>query len=176
MTKSDLHKLGYFTKLHGYKGELTAHLDTAEQRDYQTLKHLFAEVKGNLVPYEVLLLEFKTNSSVKVKLAGIETEEAAKQLVKSSIYIDPADLSETDSDKMALRRIVGYKVVDNEKGPIGKALFIEELETNPLLVIEHEGKQILLPLNGDFIEKVDNRKKEVHINAPEGLIDFYLEQ
>lgn len=175
MTTADLHKLGYFTKLHGYKGELTAHLETAEQRDYEDLKHLFVDVKGQLIPYEVVLLEFKTNTSVKVKLAGVDTEEAAKMLVKSSIYIDPKDLSETDSDKLALRKIVGFNVIDAEKGPIGEVAFIEELESNPLLVIDSNGKQILLPLNGDFIDEIDNKKREVFISAPAGLIDFYLE-
>jgi len=174
MTIAELHKLGYITKLHGYKGELTAHLDTIEQRDYEDLKHLFLDVKGQLIPYEVILLEYKTNTTVKVKLSGVETEDAAKMLVKSSIYINPKDLSEADEDKLEFRRIIGYSVVDSEKGSIGKVAFIEELETNPLLVIDFNGKQILLPLNGDFIDEIGHEKKEVLITAPAGLIDFYL--
>lgn len=174
--KKDLHNLGYFSKLHGYKGELTAVLDTPDIRDYLGLQHIFIEVKGQLVPYFITLIEYKTNTSTKVKLEGVDTEEQAKQLVKSSIYISLEDICESDQEKLALRSIGGFKVLDSEKGLIGTVARIEEINNNPLLVINAGKKEILMPLNEDFFEKIDRKKKEVHINAPEGLIDFYLEQ
>jgi 16S rRNA processing protein RimM len=174
--KSNLHCVGYFSKLHGYKGELTGTLDTGNVRDYVDLEHIFVEVKGQLVPYAVELIEYKTNSTVKVKLEGIDSEEKAKPLVKCSIYIQKEDMSESDDNRAALRSISGFKVIDAEKGEIGKVERIEESSTNPLIVI-HSGKiEILLPLNEDFIEKIDTKKKQLHIQAPAGLIDFYLSE
>lgn len=173
--KEELHALGYFSKLHGYKGELTAVLDTTNQHDYKDLKTLFVEVKGQLIPYFVELLESKTNTSVKVKLEGIETEQAAKQLVKCSFFIQPEFISEADNDRLSLRAIAGYKVIDEKLGPIGVVDHIEESPVNPLLVIRTETKEILLPLHEDFFQKIDRRKKQVHIAAPDGLIEFYLE-
>lgn len=172
--KSSLHLLGYFPKLHGFRGELTAALDTPNIRDYVGLQHIFVEVQGQLTPFFIKLIEYKTNTTAKVRLEGIETEEQARALVKSSIYIETQYLSESDEGKVALRSIAGYKVIDEVKGEIGKVLRIEELHNNPLMVILSDKKEILLPLNGDFLKKTDKRKKEVHISAPEGLIDFYL--
>lgn len=173
--KDELHLLGYFSKLHGYKGELTAALDTADQHDYEDLKTIFVEVKGQLIPYFIESLESKTNTSVKVKLDGIDTENAAKSLVKCSIFIQPEFISEADNDRLSLRAIAGYKVIDEKLGHIGTVDHIEESPVNPLLVIRTETKEILLPLHEDFFQKVDRRKKVVHITAPEGLIEFYLE-
>jgi 16S rRNA processing protein RimM len=175
-SKSDLHKIGFFPRLHGYKGELTATLDTLNNKDYVHLELIYVEVKGTLVPFKVLLIEYKTNSTMKVKLEGIDSEELAKGLLKCSFYIDPEDLSEEDGEKQALRAIVGFKVIDDEKGEIGKVKAIEEHPNNPLFIIQSGTKEILLPLNQDFFQKIDRRKKEVHISAPGGLIDFYLEQ
>lgn len=172
--KSALHKLGYFSKLHGYKGELTAALDTANNREYSHLQHIFVEVKGELVPYFIRLIEYKTNTTNKVKLDGIDTEESAKELVKSSIYIDPKDLSEDDAEKVELRSMLGYNAIDSEKGPIGKITSIQETANNPLVVILFGKIEILIPLNGGFIDEIDKKKKEVRISAPAGLIDFYL--
>jgi 16S rRNA processing protein RimM len=174
--KKDLYELGYFTKLHGWKGELTAFLDTPQVKDYEILKQIFVDSKGELVPYFIDLIEFKTNNSVKVKLEGIDNEEKARQLLKCSIYIDPEFMSEIDQNKQSLRAIVGYKVFDKEKGEIGVVARIEELNNNPLLVINAGRKEILLPLNEDFFDDIDPEKEEVHIQAPGGLIDFYLEQ
>lgn len=174
--KENLHPLGYFSKLHGYKGELTASLNTANNLDYENLEHIFVEVAGKLVPYFIETIEYKTNSTMKVKLEGIENEADAKALVKCSIYIQPEDISDSDNDKLALRALQGFKVIDAEKGEIGTVSFVEESDVNPLLVIQSDKKEILLPLNEQFFDEINQETKTVYINAPEGLIDFYLEQ
>ncbi|MFN5294658.1 MAG: ribosome maturation factor RimM [Flavobacteriales bacterium] len=174
--KKDLHAIGYFSKLHGFKGELTAALDTGDIHDYENLEIIFLDIKGTLVPYFVELLEYKTNTAAKVKLEGIDTEEKAKALVKASIYINRSDMSAPDTDRAALRAIEGYRVFDSEHGDIGVIDHIEESANNPLMVIFHGKKEILLPLNSDFFDTIDDEKREVHITAPGGLIDFYLSQ
>jgi 16S rRNA processing protein RimM len=174
--KKNLYQIGYFPKLHGYKGELTAFLDTDDVKAYEVLEHIFVEIHGNLVPYFIELIEYKTNTTAKVKLEGIDNEEQAKGLLKCSIYIDPSQLSESDDNRQALRAIAGFKVFDSSKGLIGTVERIEEINNNPLMVINSGKKEILMPLNEDFIQEINTKKKEVHIEAPEGLIDFYLSQ
>ena len=41
--------------------------------------------------------------------------------------------------------------------------------------IFQDKKEILIPLNQDFIKKIDFKKKSILIDAPEGLIGFYLQ-
>lgn len=172
--KEDLHPLGYFSKLHGYKGELTAVFQTVDQEDYTDLESLYVESKGVIVPYFIESIEHKTNTAIKIKLEGIDTEEAARALVKCSIYIDKDQVSQGDEDQMELLSLEGYKVTDMTHGPIGHIERIEDNKLNPLMIIRYEEKEILLPLHPDFIEKMDHKKRTVHIAAPEGLIDFYL--
>jgi len=172
--KSELHELGYFTKLHGYKGELTAYLDTEVLNDYQEVESIFVEVKGQIIPYFVETLSSKTNKTVKVKLEGVDTEDQAKSLVKAKIFILKEDLSETDETRLELRSILGYQVIDHLKGNIGTVHQILELAGNPQLEIDFNGKMILLPLHEDFIKKIDNEGKKVEVEAPEGLIDLFL--
>ncbi|MFN6380168.1 MAG: ribosome maturation factor RimM [Flavobacteriales bacterium] len=172
--KSELHELGYFTKLHGYKGELTAYLDTEVLNEYQDVESIFVEVKGQLIPYFVESLSSKTNKTVKVKLEGVDTEDLAKSLVKAKIFILKEDLSETDETRVELRSILGYEVIDHVKGNIGRVHQILELAGNPQLEIDFNGKMILLPLHEDFIKAIDNQNKKVEIEAPEGLIDLFL--
>jgi 16S rRNA processing protein RimM len=172
--KEDLHLLGFFSKLHGYKGELTASFDTVDQEDYTDLENLYVESKGVIVPYFIESIEHKTNTSIKVKLEGIDTEAAAKVLVKCAIYIDKDLVSESDEEQQELRSLEGYHMIDMTHGPIGVLDRIEDNKLNPLMIIQYEDKEILLPMHPDFIEKIDHKKKTVHILAPEGLIDFYL--
>lgn len=172
--KKDLYELGYFTKLHGYKGELTAYLDTEIFRDYEDVETIFVEIGGQLIPHAVESLGAKTNKTVKVKLEGIDSEALAKNLVKAKIFIRPEDISETDETRLELKTITGYQVVDKTRGDVGRVHQILELAGNPQIEIEFNGKMILLPLHEDFILGIDNKKKRVDIDAPEGLIDLYL--
>jgi 16S rRNA processing protein RimM len=172
--KEDLYELGSISKLHGFRGELTVYIDSEVLADYEELDHLFLEVRGQLVPYIVTLIEQKTNKTAKLKLEGIDSEEAAKALVKSRVYIDLSDMSEADEERMELRSMEEYAVIDAEKGPIGFISQVLELAGNPQLEIKFNGKTILLPLHQDFIESIDHDKREVRIAAPPGLIDLYI--
>jgi 16S rRNA processing protein RimM len=175
-SKDELFELGYFSKLHGYKGELTAAINSRELDAYEDLEHIFVEVKDQLVPYMVESIEFKTKSAMKVKLEGIDTEDVARKLIKARIYITKEEMSESDESRAELRAIEGYKVFDDEFGEVGVVLHVDDNQTNPLIEIDANGKQVLLPLHEDFIEEVNHETKELHISAPSGLIEFYLAQ
>ena len=44
-----------------------------------------------------------------------------------------------------------------------------------LFEIDRDGTEILIPLNDEFIQKVDRVSKKIVVETPEGLIDLYLE-
>lgn len=170
-----MHGLGKITKLHGYKGELTVFLDTQRVADYKSLKFLFLEIKGELVPYRIELFEPKTNDSAKVKLAGVNDEATAKSLLKSLVFVPQETLSARDEDRRDMTNWIGFEVEDDEYGMIGHVFEVIEHRTNPQIEIKHPtGKMILLPLHPEFVLGVDEENQMIHVQAPEGLIDLYL--
>ena len=40
-----------------------------------------------------------------------------------------------------------------------------------LAQVTYQEKEILIPLNEDFIIKIDNKKKSISLQLPDGLID-----
>jgi 16S rRNA processing protein RimM len=70
--------------------------------------------------------------------------------------------------------VVGFKVIDEEHGDIGIMQQVIDLKVNPLLQIDKDGKEVLVPLIEGVVKKVDRKKKELHILAPGGLIELYL--
>lgn len=50
-----------------------------------------------------------------------------------------------------------------------------EQKSNPLFVVEKNGNEILLPLFEGLLLGIDEKKKEMLVRAPEGLIDLYLQ-
>jgi hypothetical protein len=42
--------------------------------------------------------------------------------------------------------------------------------------IIQNGKEIMIPVNEDFIESIDMKSKTIKFNLPEGLVDFYVNE
>ena len=105
---------------------------------------------------------------------GVETEEAAKRLLKKKAYLPLEILPELDQSSFYDHEVIGYKVFDAEKGAIGLVQDVIDMTANPLLQLDYNGTEILIPIFEGLIEKVDRKKKELFIKAPEGLIDLYI--
>ena len=81
---------------------------------------------------------------------------------------------ETFSDKIEeINSLIGYNVVTSENITIGA---INEVIQNPgqwlLSVISDTNKTILIPLHEHFIVKIDNDKKLLIMEIPEGLTEI----
>lgn len=174
MNKEEYFLLGSIARLHGYKGEVSLFLDVSHPEEYSNLSSVFLEINGFLTPFFVENLKMKNKGMVAVKFQGVNTEEEAKRLVKKKVYLPIEQLSELDEDQFYDHEIVGFKVEDAAKGDIGVVTNVIDLQSNPLLQTDKEGKEVLIPIFDGLIQKVDRRKKILYIQAPEGLIDLYL--
>ena len=83
-------------------------------------------------------------------------------------------LSDLDEGSFYDHEISGFKVIDQEKGEIGEIDTVIDLTSNPLLRIEFNEKEILIPIFEGLVLKVDRENKILYISAPEGLIDLYI--
>jgi 16S rRNA processing protein RimM len=166
--------LGKIAKLHGYKGEVSLFLDVTNPSDYSNLERVFVDIDGVLVPFFIEVLKPKNKGFIAVKFQDVNDENAAKKLLKKSIYLPESELSELNEKSFYDHEISGYKVFDSNKGFIGLVDTVIDLVSNPLLRIEMNNQEILIPIFKGLIQHVDREKKELHILAPEGLIDLYL--
>jgi 16S rRNA processing protein RimM len=83
-------------------------------------------------------------------------------------------LPKLDDTEFYFHEIEGFAVIDAVKGPIGKVIEVVDLTNNPLISIDFEGIEILIPKQAQFIQRVDRETQTIYISAPEGLLDMYL--
>lgn len=161
-----LQTIGYFSKPHGLKGHLVLFTDLDFDVDMNVV---FIENKGSQAPYFIEeMTEF--NKGFLVKLEGINDVNAAAVLKNKEVLADKKFIIEEDEFEF-----LNFVLIDKSKGEVGVITGIEGSETNPLIVVNVNGKEILLPFAEDLITKIVKTKKQVFYNAPEGLIDMYLE-
>ena len=174
MKKEDCFYLGRIAKTHGLKGEVTLKLDTDDPSAYLEMKHFFLEINKVLTPFFV---EKITPSGDKfyVAVQDIKTVEQAQNLVGKSVYLPLEMLPELSGKQFYYHEIVGFTVVDSEKGELGPVTEVLEYPTQAILQVMKDKKEILIPILDHVIQNVDRDKKILHITAPEGLIDMYLQ-
>ena len=167
--------IGQISKLHGYKGGVSLFLDVSDPNDYKETNTFFVEMDGILTPFIVETLKLKNKGFAAVKFQGIDSEQHALSLIKKKVYIPKSDVKEIDHLRLNDNEIIGYLVEDETKGDIGTVVGVFDLKSNPLLILNFKEKEILIPLADELIVHVDRDSKRMKINAPEGLIDLYLD-
>ncbi len=70
--------------------------------------------------------------------------------------------------------MIGFSVIDKTRGKIGDIRKIFEYPSQAVIQVFFNKKEILIPINPHVILQVDREKKEIQIDAPEGLIELYL--
>jgi 16S rRNA processing protein RimM len=96
-------------------------------------------------------------------------------LVNANLSLPLVLLPKLKGNKFYFHEVSGFMVIDDVHGILGMISKVLELPNNPLFSIDHDGKEILIPIADEIIKKVDRRSRTIHIKAPEGLVDLYLQ-
>lgn len=174
MTKADCFHLGYIAKLHGFKGEVSLFLDVTNPEDYTSLDAMFIDINNQLTPFFVASLRLTNKGFAQVKLEGVDDENTARRLLRKDVYLPAQILPELDGVHFYDHEVIDFKVIDARLGEIGVVAQVIDLKVNPLLQVMKDDIEILIPLIEGAVKKVDRKRKELHVQTPEGLVELYL--
>ncbi|WP_405575227.1 ribosome maturation factor RimM [Winogradskyella sp. Asnod2-B02-A] len=176
MKKEDCFYLGKIVSKYSFKGELLAKLDTDEPNLYDSLEAIFVDLRGNLVPFFVESSQLHKSDLLRLKFEDVDTEADADALIKTELYLPLELLPKLEGDKFYFHEVIGFSVKDQNFGHVGIITGINDSTAQALFEIDRDGIEILIPMNDEFIDKVDRENKTIEVNTPEGLIDLYLEE
>ena len=174
MELKDCFYLGKITKKYSFKGELIISLDTDEPEIYKNLKSIFININGRLIPYFIEKSKSQKKSTLRVKFEDINSEEEALFIINKEVYLPLDNLPKLKGKKFYYHEIIGYNVVDTNHGNIGLIIKVEDKTSQSIFIIKNNGKEILIPVNDNIIQMINRKNKTIHITAPNGLIDLYL--
>jgi len=167
--------LGKFTKIHGYGGKLNAWFDVDNPQEYSKLDMVFVEINQNLVPYFIKNMSLLNNKAV-VELQDVNDASEAETLVQKNLYLPTSLLPEKKGNSFYFHEVKGFKMIDVNRGEIGLIKTVLDSPGQDLFqVFNKEGKEILIPMNGGIIKKVDRKEKSITVDTPDGLIEIYTQ-
>jgi 16S rRNA processing protein RimM len=166
-------KIGKFVTIHGLKGDLLLKHTLGKKTSLKSLQAIFIEEKkDSFFPWFIESTKIKTEEEIYLKLEGIDSREAAIRLTQKEVWLPETDFKKFAA-KSAPASLLGYTII-NEKEPVGEILEVIEQPHQVLCRLEIKGKEVLIPLHDDTLQKIDHRKKQVHVTLPDGLLDIYL--
>jgi len=175
MLIKDCFYLGKIVKKYSFKGELLVKLDTDEPEIFKNLESVFISLRNNLIPFFVDSCKLHKSQLLRIKFEEVDTEEDADALLKSDLYLPLSILPTLSGNKFYYHEVTGFTIIDENFGEVGVIDNINDTGAQELFVIDRQGTEILIPVNDEFIKKVDRDKKQILVSTPEGLIDLYLE-
>jgi 16S rRNA processing protein RimM len=165
--------IGKIVAAHGLKGEILFLHELGKKTSLKGLKAIFIEEKKNsFIPWFVESATIKSATEIYLKLEGINSREAAIKFIQKKLWIPEADHKKFAA-KSIPANLLGYNIISN-KEPLGEILEIIEQPHQLLCRLEIKGKEVLIPLHEESLEKIDHRQKQVLVILPEGLLDIYM--
>lgn len=175
MKKEDCFYLGKIVSKYSFKGELLAKLDTDEPDLYDNLDAVFLDLRGNLVPFFLETSQLHKSDLLRLKFEDVDNEADADALIKTELYLPLNLLPKLEGNKFYFHEVIGFTIKDTNFGDVGTLQSINDTTAQSLFEIDRNGTEILIPMNDEFIVKVDRENKTIEVNTPEGLIELYIE-
>lgn len=170
----DCVELGIITKTSGFRGHLVLKLNNLSFDDIEEMEQVFVLIDGLPVPFFFEEFSERAKDSLLIKFDDLNSEESVKFLCDNTVYLHKKYIDIRDSKNLNnLSVLTGYTVIDKNKGTIGLLDSVTTDNDNPLMIIQKDFREILIPLQQEFIIGIDDQKKEILVNCPDGLIDLF---
>lgn len=165
--------IGKLVAAFGLKGELILKHALGKKTALKDIEAVFVEEhKGSYLPYFVESSKAKDTEETYLKLESIDTRESAARLSTKNLWLLEEDFRKL-AGKTAPISLLGFTVITDEDENLGPVEEVIEQPHQVLLRISLDGKEALIPLHAESLDKIDHQKKEVHVILPDGLLDIY---
>jgi len=163
--------LGRITKVSGYEGAVSVKLERFFTGKLPHMESVFLEIEGRPVPFFIAESDYSGADILKLKFDGYNSSEKVIEFVGCRVFLtSPAAVEDKIED---FENLIGYIVLTSGKIRIGS---VEEVIHNTgqwlLSVISGSKKTILIPLHENLIVKLDNKKKLLIMEIPDGLTEI----
>jgi len=165
-------KAGKISKPYGLQGKVSLILTPSAGKLITTDIPLFILIDGQRVPFFIKEFDLVSPDQAIIKFDFIDSVEEARKVSGCETYLDPKRKSVPLEVEPDMQKVVGYEAIDVRSGILGKVTSFLPHEMNPVWVIEHKGREILIPAVEEFIHQINHNEQTIHLILPEGLISL----
>jgi 16S rRNA processing protein RimM len=76
-----------------------------------------------------------------------------------------------EEEGLEYEHLAGYTLVDETLGAIGVIDEVLEMPQQEMAFLKYKNREVLVPLNEQLIRSIDEAKRQVIMDLPDGLLD-----
>lgn len=150
----------------GIRGEVKVEVETDFPERFSPHKQVY--IDG--IPFKIESCHLHKQHLI-VKLATIDSIEAAEKLRRQDLTIPRSELHPLPEGQYYTFQLIGLKVVTTEGDSLGRITDIMATASNDVYIVEGKRGEILIPAIEDVVKSIDLEKGKIVIEAIEGLLD-----
>ena len=157
-------------RAHGVRGEVTVEIRTDDPESRFAIGATLVTDPENKGPLTIRDARFHSGTLL-LSFNGFDDRTSVESLRNVLLLSDvnPKEANATEDD-FHISQIVGSSVIDVEGIDWGLVVDVMHLPAQDTLVIDHNGREILVPFVKAFVPKVDIDKKIITVNSIESLL------
>ncbi|MEI2750801.1 MAG: ribosome maturation factor RimM [Ferruginibacter sp.] len=165
-------KIGKLAASHGLEGDLVLQHSLGKKTSLKGLEVIYLEEQQeNFMPYFIEKTSIKSDTETFVRLEGITNKETARKLTPKEVWLEEQDFNKF-SAKAAPIALLGFTIMDGDQA-LGEIIEVIEQPHQVLCTIIYKGKEAMIPVHEASLLKIDKKKRIVHVDLPEGLMDIF---
>jgi 16S rRNA processing protein RimM len=173
VNKLELVDIGHTKKPKGIHGYLRIEVKEKYIEDLSNARALFLDLDGSQVPF--LIEKFIVDSQLLIKLDEVDTPQQAELYTSKSAFLDKKEIKLASDEEDEAHPWIGYQVIDQEQNLRGSISSIEAYPNQLMSFIVNENHSFMMPIHEDTVMDVDDSKKVLQINMPEGIEELFSE-
>jgi 16S rRNA processing protein RimM len=163
--------VGWVTGVHGVHGEIKVKPANRVAENLHAAKQLWMGRDGADGAWFRVEHVKTAGPSAVVKLEGVDDRDRAECHKGNVLKIKPEQCQTLPGGTYYLFELVGLKVVTGSSQAVGVIRNVLMLPAQPVLVVDADGKEVLIPAVKTFIRKVDLQSRTLVVEPIEGLLD-----
>lgn len=166
----DFFRVGAIANTHGVRGEVKVFPTTEDPKRFEWLKQVFLDTGKEKLELEVERVRFFKNLVI-VKFKGIDNINDIEKYKGCDLLVTRENALPLEEGEYYLADIIDASVFTEDGEEFGILRDILETGANLVYVVEHEGKEVLLPVIESCVKNVNVEEKRITIHLLPGLLE-----
>ena len=166
----DYFRVGVIANTHGIRGEVKVFPTTEDPQRFKGMKEILLDTGKEKLELEVASVKFFKNLVI-LKFKGIDNINDIEKYKGMDLLVTRENAIPLEEGEYYIADIIGAKVVTEDGEDFGVLKDVLTTGANDVYVVEHEGKEVLLPVIPDCVLARDMEQKLVTIHVMKGLLD-----
>lgn len=161
----DLIKIAKIVSAHGLNGEVKIFPYTDDLNGFKEYNEIYIDGEELEIISQKIASKF-----IVLKLKGFDYIDDVKRLIDKDVFIDKADMPSLDEGDYYINDLMDMEVYSEADEFIGTVKDVMTTSANHVLVVDHDGKEALIPFVKAFIKEVDLIKRRIKVKLIEGIL------